>query len=56
MGFDIPLDHDDAFARLRSRHEVVAQELGKALIDVATNLRSTRWRAAQWSYLAHGAV
>jgi hypothetical protein len=54
-GFDIPLDRNDAFARLRSRHEAVAQELGKALIDVATNLRSTRWRTAQWSYLAHGA-
>lgn len=54
-GFDVPLDRGDAFARLRDRHEVIAQELGKQFIDVATNLRSTRWSAAQWSSLAHGA-
>lgn len=54
-GFDVPLDRAVAFARLRDRHRGVAGELGKHLIDVATNLRSTRWREAQWSYLAHGA-
>lgn len=54
-GFDVPLDRAVAFARLRDRHRLVANELGKQLIDVATNLRSTRWREAQWSYLAHGA-
>ena len=53
-GFDIPLANADAFARLRERHESVAAELGRPLIDVATNLRTTRWREAQWSYLAHG--
>ena len=53
-GFDIPLAQRDAFARLRDRHEKVASELGKPLLDVATNLRTTRWSAAQWSYLAHG--
>ena len=53
-GFDIPLTQADAFARLRERHEEVAAELGKPLIDVATNLRTTRWNIAQWSYLAHG--
>lgn len=54
-GFDVPLDRSNAFARLRDRHELIARELGKQFIDVATNLRSTRWSAAQWSYLAHGA-
>jgi hypothetical protein len=54
-GFDIPLNRNDAFARLHRRNQAVAQELGKGLIDVATNLRSTCWSAAQWSYLAHGA-
>ena len=54
-GFDISFDHADAFARLRDRHAVVAQKLGMTLIDVATNLRATRWQEAQWSYLAHGA-
>jgi hypothetical protein len=53
-GFDIPLAQRDAFLRLRERHERVATELGKPLIDVATNLRTTRWSSAQWSYLAHG--
>jgi hypothetical protein len=55
-GFDVPLERPDAFTRLRHRHEAVARELGKQFIDVATNLRSTRWSAAQWSYLAHGAA
>jgi hypothetical protein len=54
-GFDVPLDRAVAFARLRDRHRDVARELGKHFIDVATNLRSTRWKEAQWSYLAHGA-
>src|SRR5687768_3787749 len=54
-GFDVSLDRGDAFARLRDRHQVIARELGKQLIDVATNLRSTRWSAAPWSILAHGA-
>jgi hypothetical protein len=54
-GFDISFDHADAFGRLRERHSLVAQQLGMTQIDVATNLRSTRWQEAQWSYLAHGA-
>jgi hypothetical protein len=54
-GFDIPLDRGDAFTRLRDRHQGIARELGKQFIDVATNLRSTRWSTAQWSALAHGA-
>ena len=54
-GFDVPLARADAFIRLRDRHRAVASELDKHLIDVATNLRSTRWREAQWSWLAHGA-
>jgi hypothetical protein len=54
-GFDIPLERADAFAKLRDRHARIARDLGKHFIDVATNLRSTRWREAQWSYLAHGA-
>lgn len=54
-GFDISLDQADAFARLRERHMPLAEGLGMDLIDVATNIRSTRWSEAQWSYLAHGA-
>jgi hypothetical protein len=54
-GFDIPLDRPAAFQRLYARLARVADALGHDLLDVATNLRSTRWSAAQWSYLAHGA-
>lgn len=53
-GFDIGLSRPDAFARLRDRHRVIADRLGKELTDVATNLRSTRWSEAQWSRVAHG--
>jgi hypothetical protein len=55
-GFDIPLDRRDAFARLRDRHRAIAAEIGKPFIDVATNLRTTRWNEAPWSQLAHGAA
>lgn len=54
-GFDISLNKPDAFDRLRERHAAIASRVGKELIDVTTNLRSTRWSEAQWSYLAHGA-
>jgi len=54
-GFDISLDQGAAFARLVRRHGAVAERLGMDLIDVATNVRTTRWQEAQWSYLAHGA-
>jgi hypothetical protein len=33
-----------------------ARQLGKELVDVATNLRETRWRKADWVQLAHGAA
>jgi len=54
-GFDIALDRPDAFARLRDRYRGIADHLGLELIDVATNLRRTRWSDAKWGYLAHGA-
>ncbi len=54
-GFDISLDKEHAFARLRARHGEIASRIGKELTDVATNIRATRWKTADWSYLAHGA-
>jgi hypothetical protein len=54
-GFDLPLAKRPEFERLRARHQRVADALGLELLDVATNLRSTRWSAANWSSLAHGA-
>lgn len=53
-GFDVPLEHADAIARLRQRFSSVAQELGLGFTDVGTNLRSTRWSQSDWASLAHG--
>ncbi len=53
-GLDIPLDRGEAFARLLGRSRKVADQLGKRLVDVTTNLRETRWSEADWEYLAHG--
>ena len=53
-GFDIPLQVPEEFERLRARLDAAARGLGKELVDVATNLRETRFREASWGYLAHG--
>jgi hypothetical protein len=53
-GFDVPLRHREAIARLRTRFQGVASDLGKDFVDVSTNLRCTRWSETDWPYLAHG--
>ena len=53
-GFDIPIQADEEFRRLRSRLSDAARELGKDFLDVATNLRATRFRETNWGRLAHG--
>lgn len=53
-GFDVPLENGDAFRRMRDCLAVAANELGSELIDVATNLRATRWQEADWSHHSHG--
>ncbi|MBS1242105.1 MAG: hypothetical protein H6R40_1532, partial [Gemmatimonadetes bacterium] len=55
-GMDIPLSNEEAFARLRPRMETVAGQFGAGLVDIATNLRETRWRRADWGQLSHGAL
>ena len=55
-GFDIPIDDRGAFARLRDRHKALADSVGVELIDVATNIRTTRWKEASWGYLSHGSA
>ncbi|MGQ0713954.1 MAG: hypothetical protein ACT4PJ_09490 [Gemmatimonadaceae bacterium] len=55
-GLDVPLTRRDAFGRLSARNAKAASELGKAYIDVATNLRTTRWGSTPWAYLSHGAA
>jgi hypothetical protein len=56
FGFDIKLARPDAFARLADRHAAIADQLGKGYIDVATNIRETRWKETAWSELSHGAA
>jgi len=53
-GFDIFLSTPEEFARLRSRLAQAAQDLGKELVDVTTNLRDSRFQEATWGPLAHG--
>ena len=53
-GFDFPLENAEAFERHRERLTAAAGELGKELVDVATNLRETRLREASWAGLWHG--
>jgi hypothetical protein len=55
-GFDIPLSKPDSFARMEQSLRSVAVDLKKRFIDVRTNLRETRFAAASWPALAHGAA
>lgn len=55
-GFDIPVDALESFTRLCRRHRALAQDLALDFVDVATNLRQTRWSKVHWSYLGHGAA
>jgi hypothetical protein len=55
-GFDVPLADRAAFERRRERLSAIAEELGARLVDVATNLRSTRLKEAEWGGLWHGAA
>lgn len=54
-GADVALGQAQAFARMRQRYQPVASATGKRLVDVATNLRETRWRETDWARLSHGA-
>ena len=53
-GFDVPLSDGAAFDRLRTSLQRVADELGKTLIPVRTNIRVTRFRELEWARLGHG--
>ncbi len=53
-GFDIPLANLEAFRRHSAKMEIVADRLGKSLVDVVTNLRETRLESAGWFGLLHG--
>ncbi len=52
-GFDVPLTNAEAFRHIRGVLREAAADLGKDFIDVATNLRDTRWRETNWGFLSH---
>ena len=54
FGFDVPLSNKEAFLRIRERVEKIAFSLDKEPVDIATNLRETRWRITDWARLSHG--
>ncbi len=53
-GFDVPLADVAAFDRLRASLQCVADELGKTLIAIRTNIRLTKFRDLEWARLGHG--
>ena len=55
-GADIPISDREAFDRLRPRMAEVAREFGAGLVDIATNMRDTRWGRADWPHLSHAAL
>lgn len=55
-GFDIPISDPAALQRIREKNRMAAQGLGKGFVDVATNMRTTRFNEADWQYLSHGAA
>ncbi|MHB1456442.1 MAG: hypothetical protein ACYC0V_05945 [Armatimonadota bacterium] len=55
-GFDIPLSNQTALEKIIIRNQMVADELGKKLINVRTNIRNTRFGETDWRLLSHGAA
>jgi hypothetical protein len=55
-GFDIPVQNQTAFLRVRDNLSKAATHLGKEMVFIATNLRETRCRKADFSYLAHASI
>lgn len=53
-GFDIPLENVDAFRHMKNTLRKASDALNKNFIDIATNLRATRWKQTDWGYLSHG--
>jgi len=53
-GFDVPLGNAEAFERLCTDLQRVADTMGKTLIPVRTNIRDTGFRDLAWDRLGHG--
>jgi hypothetical protein len=55
-GFDIGLEKPEEFDRHRRRLQAAADQMGKTLVDVATNLKGRRFREANWGRHSHGSA
>lgn len=55
-GFDVQLSNMSAWTHVTESLQPAADSLGKRLVLVASNLRDTRFGAADWGRLAHGAA
>jgi len=55
-GFDIPLANERAFANVEGSLQRAADDMGKRLVTVATNIRETRFSVTDWPALSHGAA
>ena len=53
-GFDIPANREDFYPRTAARYEEAAQQLGKRLVRVWTNLRDFTGCYVDWGVFAHG--
>lgn len=53
-GFDIPLNDQDSFDRIRTTLEAAAASLDKRLIPFSSNIRETRFRSLPWGTIGHG--
>jgi len=55
-GADIPIRETGGFARAKASIAFASQAWNMRLLTVGTNLRSTRFRLADWGQLSHGAL
>ena len=55
-GFDLSISKQKAFNEHCDRISKITDELGDALVPVATNLRQTRWNQALWQQVSHGSA
>jgi hypothetical protein len=53
-GLDVPTRAVEAFGRVRRQVRGVADQVGMELVEVATNLRESGWRDANWGRISQG--
>jgi len=54
QGFDFSVDKKGAFGTHRNRIARIVEEMGQALVDVASNYRKTRAGQLKWEKVSHG--